>query len=767
MRLRFLAPFAAALVAAFFLPAAPASAQGVMQQVGPLTKGHLLMGVQNGQAMDAGGPTQLNQPPQNNVNAGMLPLGLGIVNSGLGNCVWSGYASAPYASFCWGFDGNGNALLSISSAGGAPSPTFSINLNGTIYPFPGPGTGNVTAPTSPAPTAGNAVEFNGGSTVKDAGFPPGNVTGPGSSVVGDFAIWNSITGALLKDIPVNSTVIGNALAVIPSGGTSSSSLPALTGRIVTPMDFGAKGDGTTDDTAAVQAAINYVATSGANAVLALDNRYYCVRLLSINAPLTIQGGQGGPGGVYNTSWGYAPKSGFKACAINQNLLNVAADGSDGTRLENFGIIMNAAGQNSSGAAIILASTGDTVRGLVITDPCVGISDIGNQNYIANNRIVGTSYSSNGTGCGGIQLGNGTSGGAAGNGASTDARITGNTIYMPGSSASGGGGAYGFGMLIENTGGVYLANNDIVGTVTGTLIAPGPGQTVLSVTAANDVLGDSTWDDDLTIAPTGGGVVEALSFVGDWFGSAGGWNFNGYNPVTSGWHGANNFTITPGTGSSIQGVLISGSRFEGAGDTNISLGTTGITDITISSSHLCNAKQLSSASVGDGLFLNGSTTTTVIGNTISPTCDGHSGSPQLNNAIAIAASNYAPGQLTVMGNMLTGNTNPLTITGSFIGGSSGEVAIESNVGVSDLYPSVTAAASISVGAYKSINLTGSTATISNISPAWAGRVLYISDNATSGFATGGSTGTGICAAVSAPGSLTEYVAVNTGACWAIK
>src|SRR5579884_3619979 len=130
---RLWAALAAALI---FAPAAVGLAQAVMQQLGPVTNGHLLMGVGNGQLMDAGGPSQMNQPPQNSALPGTRPTGLGIVNSGLGHCQWSAYASGPYTQFCWGFDGNGNALLSVSGLGGTLAPSFNINLNGTTYPFP-------------------------------------------------------------------------------------------------------------------------------------------------------------------------------------------------------------------------------------------------------------------------------------------------------------------------------------------------------------------------------------------------------------------------------------------------------------------------------------------------------------------------------------------------------------------------------------------------------------------------------------------------------
>lgn len=178
--------------------ALPAAAQGTIRQMDVVTNGHLGMFVANGQMRDAGGPTVANGKPANSTLAGRLPSGLGIVNSGLGYCQWTGYASAGYSEFCWGFDGSGNALISVSRQNGGAAPGFSFNINGALYGFPGPGNGNVMGP-SPNPAAGNVAEWNGGLTLKDSGVAAARiVTGPTPTTVGDIALFNNTTGTLLK-----------------------------------------------------------------------------------------------------------------------------------------------------------------------------------------------------------------------------------------------------------------------------------------------------------------------------------------------------------------------------------------------------------------------------------------------------------------------------------------------------------------------------------------------------------------------------------------
>lgn len=138
-----------------------ALSQGTIQQSGSLVAGHALRVVGNGQVMDAGGVDNSTRPSTR-------LSGLSLVNSGTTDCRYSSYATGPYASMCLGFDGSGNARLSIAGVAGAV-PSFTIDFLGIEYGFPFAGTGNVLAPTTPTPTLGQVALFNGGTAVKGGG----------------------------------------------------------------------------------------------------------------------------------------------------------------------------------------------------------------------------------------------------------------------------------------------------------------------------------------------------------------------------------------------------------------------------------------------------------------------------------------------------------------------------------------------------------------------------------------------------------------------
>ncbi len=94
---------------------------------------------------------------------------------------------------------------------------------------------SVIGPVNP----GNCVVFNTTTIVKDVGFPcgssGGSVVGPGTSVVGDIALWNNITGTLLSDggggapsLPQPHPASGNILCPSGFNGTVASPNHVLT-----------------------------------------------------------------------------------------------------------------------------------------------------------------------------------------------------------------------------------------------------------------------------------------------------------------------------------------------------------------------------------------------------------------------------------------------------------------------------------------------------------------------------------------------------------
>jgi len=155
--------FRAALVAAFFLvlvtpamllPLAPARAQGALRDCGALTAGHLLMYAGSNCVLDAGGPTLAGGAPANNNQPGTLPTGMPLVNSGQSLALYSGYATGPFSEFKFGFDGNGNGLITLDSIGGGAAPTCNFLINGTLSACTNTLLSNSIARNAPAVPAG-------------------------------------------------------------------------------------------------------------------------------------------------------------------------------------------------------------------------------------------------------------------------------------------------------------------------------------------------------------------------------------------------------------------------------------------------------------------------------------------------------------------------------------------------------------------------------------------------------------------------------------
>lgn len=136
---------------------------------------------------------------------------LGVTNnSGPGICINSAPITAPYNRLCLSVSTSAAANISLQNLGGAAAQAFNITINGITYPFPGTGTGNVL--------------------------------GPISSTVGNLAVWGDTLGTLLSD-----------------GGPLN---------YISAKREGAVGNGTTDDTVALQAWAT--ACQNSNSVCYLD-----------------------------------------------------------------------------------------------------------------------------------------------------------------------------------------------------------------------------------------------------------------------------------------------------------------------------------------------------------------------------------------------------------------------------------------------------------------------------------------------------------------
>src|ERR1700676_3426891 len=155
-----------------------------IKQSDNVTPGHAVMWTTNGIAQDAGTAVQ-----------GFL-TSVGVTASGDAICQNSAPpTSAGWQRICLGVTTAGGADISVQNFGTASALPLTFNLNGSAYQFPFtlPGTG---------------------------------VIGPNTTVIGDFALWNNVSGTLLKDVTQASLIrikltTGITLYVNPSSTTSA------------------------------------------------------------------------------------------------------------------------------------------------------------------------------------------------------------------------------------------------------------------------------------------------------------------------------------------------------------------------------------------------------------------------------------------------------------------------------------------------------------------------------------------------------------------
>lgn len=595
--------------------AGSAFGQGVIRQNGPVTAGHLPMFIGNGLVMDAGGSAGAGLQPANKQNAGSLPTGLGVVNSGLGFCDYSGYSSAPYSQGCWGFDASGNFQIKIDRIGGGTVPGFNVVFNGASYGFPGTGNGNIVGPISTtindfmvwANTGGTLAKDGAGAAIVHTGsLALPTIAGTTVAARKNAVCIDVSTGAVLQS---NSPYCGDltatnnaALVALPAAtnpfisrqgfytagdggaaiyrGTNAACTTAdngaqvtgsdgkcfivdLSNQVPTPKLWGAKGDGATDDTTAVQAAMNYGGT------INLGPNIYAVSGLVCNSPIKIVGDEGNESGVTT----YTGFSGFRPTSVNQVTLTLNV-GCTGSIFKDVFIDSGASGTNTSGGAIRMVPqaitykiSNITLSGISINAPCIGMDINGNSINVERTFITQVQ----GAGCGAMRIGHNTI-----NSLTTDVRIHNATLQANQSAPSD------FGLKVEDSGGLDLDNVLALYSKIGTYIFPGASQAVIWTFASSSVFGDTTLNEPLKI-DTGDATAQVNGFfvTNSWasgFGATAGSagiliaNSGGVTPINQKFNGFqfNAMHVLSTSGNSVTvndgyNVQFNGSQLCGAGD----------------------------------------------------------------------------------------------------------------------------------------------------------------------------------------------------------
>ena len=157
--------------------------------------------------------------------------------------------------------------------------------------------------------------------------------------------------------------IGSSYSLSRSQGRVSINSTPLNFFVVTDKAYGAKGDGVTDDTAAIQAAINACSAAGAGVVFFPKGTYITTSSLSVPSFVTLMGvGSNKPAPEYGIALGQGSK--IKCSTGSAFDLVVNSDSTNGnTGIEIRGLIFDCAGMTGDNRALVF----NKVRRSFITD----------------------------------------------------------------------------------------------------------------------------------------------------------------------------------------------------------------------------------------------------------------------------------------------------------------------------------------------------------------------------------------------------------------
>jgi hypothetical protein len=483
----------------------------------------------------------------------------------------------------------------------------------------------------------------------------------------------------------------------------------------TPMVWGAIGNGVADDRVAVQAAI----TARYYKDLAIGPYKYLIGSpgLTVTRPISIKGGT--MAGATSLD---ANEYGLYAGAVNIDLLTLTCASSicaDGSIIDNVFFNTRNAGASTSGAAIVNYGTfGVTMNRVRMDIGCIGLDE---KLSVINKFVGGSIRRGDGTSlpadCGGVRVGFGSTGGIL-----TDFHLANTHVDAIGE----------YSVRILDAGGMYITGSDFLFSLYGVQIVPGANQRVQWLTANHSYLGDTTCNTGLLIdTATASASVTGLSFNQTWTASAG-----------------------AGVGCSAPGVVIQntgGGKVNGVhfnGHRSLNNDTYGIVinadafNVTVDNSQICGNSAETIAVPGvsyDGIaFGNGAFGAAIRNNRIGANCIDIVGTSTLQKS-GIQFLGTAS-DIMVLGNDLRGNAV------SSIGGASptGATIIKDNTGVDTVGVNVAGSATIAAPFNPIMNITGSGATITNITGMWDGReARAYMVNGSNTFATGGTAGTNFC------------------------
>lgn len=635
-------------------------------------------------------------------------------------------------------------------------------INGTIIDA-GQVNANFAAVTNCATSAAHVATKASLNATPSTAFPNGVWRDSFFSTIPIQPLWYTNTGAVCS---LNGGSGDGGYQVPSSDGKCwVASLPASG---VSPMEWGTHGDGSTDDTVALQAASNGAAAANVPLVFDTVHLYSITSTITIATPMRWVGpfryGNWVVNQPSNTQpqvcpWGVVNKSGT---AFNL----VTATALTGTIA---GVCFDATGNNStqaaSGAVIKLAppslttySAGWLIQQNTILNPFDGITLDGAG---AQSGCCGKGAAADPINIEENTINNPldwaiTVGRNQANGATSALTIRDNAIICGTHSQTRGGGI----LLTDGSITVDETQAGPVGCTVGLAIKPGTvsgfGQSVNGNFKGQ--LGSASTTNDIQIKPTALGSVALANFESQTFvGFVGTPSTGTYTPI---------LIDCSGLGASPFGCQeIAFSGLEAVGPNGASAimsiigGTLGPFNLSIVGSDFCQSGN--AAGGGSAISINtsagGASGHFVInGNRIGIGC---SGSPSPNGITLSVAS--GAGFMNITGNDLSTPTTPISYTPN----AGDRVITSNNLGIDDTVGSlITAAATISLpSSQSSAGLTGTT-TITTINGAWSNRKFTLIPLSATPFGTGGN----ICGALTAVPQIPVLLQYNVGeSCWLVK
>lgn len=481
---------------------------------------------------------------------------------------------------------------------------------------------------------------------------------------------------------------------------------------VSPKDFGAVGDCVRDDTAAFKAAL----TASVGKTLALGP--YCYNLASLAGPMNPKG-QVNIVGVGGNPYGATQISEIKYPA-NTSLLQLAYN----SAVKNVYIYAGAGGASTSGAAIDMVGnpTGVVVVDNWIVGACNAIAINGPLSTVTGNNVSG----SNAGACRPYTIG-----------ATATPSYTYNTYFVHNTVSEGA--LTPAGLTIYDSSGLFMIANSMSLGIDGTDVTPGPGQTVIATTSAENYYGDTMSGVGLKINPSApGGRVASWTGTDNWVS-----NEQGVAPLSY---------IENINGGVVEDVQEKGFRAFGSANYNIEIGanTTGVSFVAPLVCGIGAAGIQLDPGAGHFQIMGGGKIATICG-----------GVPKVYKGVVGITSQSANPDVTVGGVDMTGVAVPLNPTRPGYGPSANSV-VTAMAGVDTELPSIASSSTIALPINPVVAISGRTA-ISTINGYWNGRHARL---VTTAGAVTLSTGGNICNSASSAGANKQIDLIYAPAahCW---